>query len=218
MNARALLWMTGVLVLGGGLPRAAAQSEVPDSTRLDVERLPPEALQITRDMYSVGLHLRAELGGQGFIGGVGRISEPGALARIVVGYDLTDWFALAAQLGLAFHATAAPAPPAATAFQVYTLLAQARFQANLSTRAALWVSGDLGAGTVDGDFLQAWGYDDAGDLGLVYGGTIGFDWHLFNPHHSLGLSLGAHQYPGLSDPAGEKTIAVESLAYLKYVF
>ena len=210
------LWF-GVLL--GLAPRAYAEEEALDTTRLDVERLPPEALQITRDMYSTGLYLRAELGGQGFAGGIGRLSAPGPMARLVVGYELTSWFALGSQLGLAFHSTNAPTPPAVTAFQLYSLLAQARFQAALGTRVALWISGDFGAGFASGDFLQAFGYEDAGKIGLIYGGTLGFDWHLFNAHHSLGLSTGAHLYPNLKDPdRGEQSIGIEAAAYLKYVF
>ena len=197
---------------------AFADEEALDTTRLDVERLPPEAIQITRDMYSQGLYLRAEMGGQGFAGGIGRLSAAGPMARLVAGYELTSWFSIASQLGLAFHSTKGPTPPAATAFQLYSLLAQARFQANLSTRVALWASGDVGGGFANGDFLQAFGYEDAGKIGLVYGGTLGFDWHLRNAHHSLGLAAGAHLYPNLNDPEGEQSIGIESAAYLKYVF
>ncbi|HKP60933.1 MAG TPA: hypothetical protein VJV78_29590 [Polyangiales bacterium] len=215
LSSWSYLWF-GVLL--GLAPVAHAEEEEPDSTRLDVERLPPEALQITRDMYSTGLHLRAEMGGQGFAGGIGRVSAPGPMARLVLGYELTPWFAVGSQLSLAFHSTNAPTPPAATAFQLYSLLGQARFQANLGTRVALWIAGDIGAGFASGDFLQAFGFEDAGKIGLIYGGTLGFDWHLFNAHHSLGLATGAHLYPNLKDPEGEQSIGIEGAAYLKYVF
>lgn len=218
MNLRCSLYLTLWCCAWLMSARAFAEEEGLDTTRLDVERLPPEAIQITRDMYSTGLHLRAEMGGEGFAGGIGRLSSPGPMARLVVGYELASWFSLSSQLGLAFHSTRAPTPPAATAFQVYTLLAQARLQANLGTRVALWLSGDLGGGMVNGDFLQAFGYVDAGKIGLVYGGTLGFDWHLRSAHHSLGLLAGAHLYPNLNDSGGEQTIGVESAAYLKYVF
>ena len=54
-------------------PGAMAQesrTEQPDVTRLDVERLPPEALEITRNMFARGLYVRGLLGGRGFFGGV----------------------------------------------------------------------------------------------------------------------------------------------------
>ncbi|HEX6240722.1 MAG TPA: hypothetical protein VFZ61_07510, partial [Polyangiales bacterium] len=40
--------------------------ESPDPTRLDVARLPPEAIQITRDLYAHGFFVEAQLGAQGF--------------------------------------------------------------------------------------------------------------------------------------------------------
>jgi len=208
-----------MLMLCVAVPRSArAEPEAPDVTRLDVERLPPEAIAPTRDMYARGFHLRVELGGQGFAGGVGRISSPGPLALIAAGYELTPWFALAAEFGLAMHATNAPAPPSQTAFQVYTALVQARLQLPFSARTAIWLSADGGAGFASGDFLQAFGYRKAGDIGLVYGGALGFDWHFYNPHHSIGLRAGGHLYPNLAAPSGERAVAIEATAYLKYVF
>jgi hypothetical protein len=53
---------------------------------------------------------------------------------------------------------------------------------------------------------------------LVYGGTTGFDWHLLNAHHSLGLRVGGHLLPNLKAKDGEQTISVDSVLYLRYVF
>lgn len=216
---RARLLACVLLSLLASTPRLCwAQEEAPDATRLDVERLPAEVLQPTRDMFAVGFHLRAELGGQGFAGGVGRISSIGPVAHLAAGYEFGPWFLLAAEFGLAMHPTDAPAPPSATAFQLYTGLIQARLQLPVSTRVALWLSADGGAGFASGDFLQAWGYRNAGKIGVVYGAALGVDWHFMNPHHSIGLRAGAHLYPNLDAPSGEKSAAIESAAYLKYVF
>lgn len=207
-----------VLVFGAAGSSVAHADETPDPTRLDVERLPPEAIAPSRDMYNVGFHVRAELGGVGFGGGVGRIATIGPAARIAFGYEFAPWIALSGEFGLAMHATNAPAPPAPTAFQVYTALLQLRLQLPLSVRTALWVSGDVGGGVASGDFLQAWGYRNAGDIGLVYGGSLGFDWHFLNPHHSIGLRAGSHLFPNLDARGGEKSVAIEAALYLKYVF
>lgn len=189
-----------------------------DQTRLDVERLPAEALTPDRALYHRGLHVRAELGGQGFVGGVGRLSAPGPVAHLALGYDLSDWFLLALDFGLGMHPSAGPPPPAATSFQTYTGLLQARFAVPLGARALIWLSADGGVGTVSGDYLQAWGFARAGRLGLVYGGALGFDWHFLNPHHSIGLKAAGHLYPNLVASNGETSTAVEATAYLKYVF
>lgn len=201
--------------------RALAHGPTPeplDKTRLDVERLPAEAIKADRALYQRGLHVRAEFGGQGFVGGIGRLAAPGPVAHVALGYDFTDWFLLALDFGLGMHPSAAPPPPAASTFQTYTGLVQARFGVPLSSRALIWLSADGGVGKVSGDFLQAWGVERAGRLGLVYGGALGFDWHFLNPHHSIGLKAAGHLYPNLVASNGETSTAVEATAYLKYVF
>jgi hypothetical protein len=216
--ARFPFWFSLLLWAASAPLVAQAEPEKPDVTRLDVERLPPEAIAVTRDMYSVGFHVRAELGGQGYAGGVGRISRLGPAGHLAFGYDFAPWFALDAEFGLAMHSTDGPAPPAASTFQTYTALLQARLQWAASTRVALWLSADGGGGLASGDYLQAWGYRNAGKVGVVYGGAIGGDWHFMNPHQSIGLRTGAHLYPNLDAPSGEKSVAIEAAAYLRYVF
>jgi hypothetical protein len=195
-----------------------ARAEGPDVTRLDVERLPPEAIDVTRDMYALGFFLQAELGGRGFAQGIGRISDPGFLLRASAGYELTSWFSVATVIALSFHETDAPAPPSATTFQVYDVAAQLRLQLPLSTRAALFLAGEAGLAWASGDFLPAWGVEDADEVALSYGGSLGFDWHLMNPHHSLGMRAGAKLYPGFETLEGEISLGLEGVVYLKYVF
>lgn len=189
-----------------------------DKTRLDVERLPAEAIAPDRALYHKGWHVRAELGGQGFVGGVGRLAAPGPVAHVALGYDFADWLLVALDFGLGMHPSSAPQPPAATSFQTYTGLLQMRFGIPVGARALIWLSADGGAGKLSGDFLQAWGFDRAGRLGFVYGGALGFDWHFLNPHHSIGLKAAGHLYPNLVASNGETSTAVEATAYLKYVF
>jgi hypothetical protein len=66
--------------------------------------------------------------------------------------------------------------------------------------------------------LQTYGYRRADRLGVVYGGALGFDWHLLNPHHSLGVKAAGHLYPQLTASNDERSLALEGTAYLKYVF
>jgi len=211
--------LASVLCHAAVLPmRASAEDEPLDKTRLDVERLPPEALPLSRDMYNVGLYVRAELGVQGFAYGIGRLATLGPVAHLALGYELASWFSLALDFGLGMHGTDAPPPPAATAFQTYTALLQARLTLPLSLRSALWLSLDGGAGLVSGNFFEAYGFDRADSVGFVYGGGLGFDWHFMNPHHSIGLKAAGHLYPNLTAQNGERSVAIEGTAYLKYVF
>lgn len=200
------------------LAQEGASAETPDPTRLDVERLPPEALAITRDMYSHGLFVQGHLGGRGFVGGVGRLSQAGPLARVGAGYELSDWFMLGAALELSLHETDAAPPPSASAFQLIDVLVEARLQWPLSARAALHLGGEVGFDWVPGNLLSTYGLTDTNSTGPMFGGSLGFDWHLLSRHHSLGLLAGARMYPNLDGPDGEVAIGVHSAAYLKYVF
>jgi len=203
------------------MPRAQAQQayvEPKDETRLDVERLPPEALEVTRDLYSTGFYLQAVTGGRGFAGGLGRYAEPGFWANVLVGYELTTWFMLAAGLELSMHALDAPSPPASITFERVEAVLAPRLQWAMSSRSALWIGPEVSAGLSPGDMLRVYGFDSAHELALGYGGSLGFDWHLASRHHSLGLLAGARALPSITSPSGEATVSIHSAAYLKYVF
>jgi hypothetical protein len=216
-----LLLLVSWLALSAPVRPAHAQqaaTEAPDPTRLDVERLPPEAIRITRDMFARGLFLQGYLGGRGFVSGLSRLAEPGPFARVGLGYEFFDWLALGVAVELSLHDTDAPAPPAAGSFELLDALAELRLQLPLSARAALWLSGEAGIDWVPGNLLSAYGLEDADKLGLIYGGNLGFDWHLLSRHHSIGLLTGARLYPNLAGLRDEQTIGVQAAAYLKYVF
>jgi hypothetical protein len=207
----------------GCLVQASARAqrpatEAPDPTRLDVERLPPEAIEVKRDMFAQGMYLQSYVGGRGFAGAVGRISLPGMLARVGLGYELTQWLVVGAACELSLHNGSAPPPPGPASFQLIDALAEVRLQLPVSARATPWLAAEAGIDWVPGDFLQAYGVKHASQVGLNYGGSLGFDWHLLTRHMSLGLLAGARLYPNLSGLANEQTIGIHSAAYLKYVF
>src|SRR5262245_4225488 len=62
------------------------RTEQVDSTRLDVSRLPPEAIEVTRDLYAHGFFAEAQLGAQGFLGDLGDVSKPGPRLALDFGY------------------------------------------------------------------------------------------------------------------------------------
>jgi hypothetical protein len=195
-----------------------AYVEPKDETRLDVERLPPEAIETTRDLYATGFYLQAVTGGRGFAGGLGRYAEPGFWANILVGYELASWLMLGAGVELSMHSVDAPAPPASITFERIDAVLAPRVQLAFSSRAAMWFGPELSAGFSPGDMLRVYGFDSAHELGLGVGGSLGFDWHLASRHHSLGLLAGARALPSVSSPSGETTLSIHSAAYLKYVF
>lgn len=205
----------------GATARADEQSrtlEEPDATRLDVERLPVEAIEVTRDLYAHGFFLEAHVGARGFLSGLGKISRPGLLANFGFGYEVTRWLWLKAGMEASFHPTAAPAPPNATVFELVGATLEVRFQLDLSSRVALWLGAEGGVMISLSDVLVTYGFEDSDNAGLMYGGQLGVDWHMRNRHHSIGLAGGARLYPSLEGPGGELPLGAHGSAYLRYVF
>jgi hypothetical protein len=196
----------------------AQETEAPDTTRLDVERLPPEAIQVTRELYSHGVYIEGLVGARGFIGGVGRLSEVGPFFQLNVGYEFLPWLSVGGIVEGSLHRTSAPSPPSPTVFDVLGFLGQVRIQANISARAALWIAGEVGVGLTTSDVLRTYGLQDAQGVGLVYGGQLGFDWHMRNRHHSFGLVGGARVHSNLQGFDGELALGVHGTFYLRYVF
>jgi hypothetical protein len=218
------------LTLLGAAPGALAQPaeegiapegpgmEEPDPTRLDVARLPPEAIEITRDLYSHGFFLDAGLGGRGFIGGAGDVARGGPYMQIGLGYEIKRWLWVRLGIEGSMHQTDAPGPPATAVFEVLGTFAALRFQIDMTARAALFLGGEFGLVFTTDDVLQSYGVHDADKVGITYGGELGFDWHFRNRHHSVGLLGGARAYPSLSGFDGKIPVGVHGTTYLRYVF
>jgi len=207
-----------LLLIPAAVEAQEAFVEEPDPTRLDVERLPPEAIEVTRDLYAHGFFLEAHLGARGFIGGVGAYAKAGPMAQISFGYEVASWFWVSAAAELSMHGTDAPPPPSPTVFDVLDFLIQLRVQLNASARVALWLAGEVGIGFSTTDVLDTYGIDQADQVGLLYGGSLGLDWHMRNRHHSIGLQGGARVHSNLDGPSGDLAIGVHGALYLRYVF
>ena len=192
-----------------------AFEEEPDPTRLDVERLPPEAVELDRDLYARGLFVEAQLGAEGFITGLGEVSAPGPRLGILVGFEFASWVAIAARLEGSLHETTNRAPPSTSVYENFVTLVELRLTAPLTPRAALWLDGQFGGVRSTGDVLRTLGFQDADGWGMVYGGELGFDWHVRGLHHSVGLNAGARLYPSLSQE--DPSLAVHGGLYLRYV-
>lgn len=202
-------------------PGEASDMEGPDPTRLDVERLPPEAIEVTRDMYARGGFLEAHFGARWFVGSagsLGSVAGAGPLLRVGGGYQFTRWFMAQFVFQASLHGTDAPRPPAAEIFEIYDALLSVRIQANLSARAALFLDAEVGLSWTTADVLRTYGLRDADRAGLSAGGQVGFDWHMRNRHNSMGIAGGAHVYPNLVGAQGGVALGIHTTAYMRYVF
>jgi len=192
--------------------------EQPDATRLDAERLPPEAIEVTRELYAHGLYVESRVGARGFLGSLGEVARPGPYFAVDAGYQLFSWLSLGARAEASMHRTDGPRPPRPRSFQLIGFLAELRLDINASARAALFLSLEGGLSFVPSDDLRVYGYIDAKHLGLTYGGELGFDWHMKNRHNSLGLAGGARLVPNLTRDGAASTVAIHGAAYFRNVF
>lgn len=191
-------------------------TEAVDTTRLDVQHLPPEAATVTRSMYDRGLFLEAHLGGATFAGDARTVSHAGPRFAVALGYELTRWVAVLVEAEGSIHQTHNRPPPNHTAYQLAGAVAGARFSVPIDARFALWAAGLAGFVWSSGDVMHALGFRHADRVGLNYGGELGFDWHLRSRHHSVGLLGGARQLPSLQRDGF--TVIAYGAAYLRYVF
>jgi hypothetical protein len=217
--------LVALLSLGSAGARAqeaqaseALLPEGPDPTRLDVERLPPEAIEVTRELYAHGLFVEGGIGIRNFRGGVGAVSAPGLYAHVGVGLELLPFLLVRAAVEGSIHGTDAPPPPSPTVFEVIGAIGEVRLQGNFTSRFAMWLGAEAGVVYATGQVLRVYGYEQSDSIGLVYGGSVGLDWHMVNRHHSIGLSGGARLYPTLEIPGGGSAIGMHGSAYMRYVF
>lgn len=200
-----------------GLSRTG-ETEGRDTTRLDVERLPAEAITITRDLYAHGFFVEGSVGARGFIGGVGRVSDPGLWIALRFGYEIFDWLWVSAVAEASIHQTHAPAPPARAAFELVGALGEVRLQVNPTAEFAMWLGGQVGIIVSSTDVLNVYGMQAASSVGLAYGAEIGLEVHFHSRHMSLGLLGGVRMAPSLNGFDGEVAVGIHGAPYLRCVF
>lgn len=199
-----------------GLSRTG-ETEGADTTRLDVERLPAEAIRITRELYAHGFFVEGSLGARGFVGGVGRVSDPGVWLALRFGYELLDWLWVSVVAEASIHQTNAPAPPSRAVFELLGALGEVRLQVNPTAELALWLGGQVGFLVATTDVLTSYGIQSASSAGLAYGGEVGIEAHFHSRHYSLGLLGGVRLAPSL-DGFGDMAIGIQGGPYLRCVF
>lgn len=211
-----------VLVLSSGwiAQPAVAQtqpSEEPDVTRLDVERLPPEVVPVSRDLFARGFFFEASLGGIGFTGGLEGLASVGPWLSIGLGLELFRYFAIRVAVETSTHAFIGPPPPDSGFIELFGATAQARLQIPLGARFAVWLAGEGGVVTAMPDLLETYGLEDSTSITPQFGGMMGFDFHHLHRHLSIGLQGGGRLMPGFEDYQGRTTIAVMGALYMRYV-
>jgi hypothetical protein len=164
-----------------------------------------------------GLVLETHLGAIGFLGKLRTVSPTASRLNVQLGYELLRWLMVFGEGDVAFTSTRYSPPSRGYGF--YGFGAGARLTAGIGERVSLYGQGDIGMMQTTTDVLHTYGFYDAENLNIYWGGSIGLEWYQVNPHYALALNGGARKSKGFeralaSDPA----MAWLAAAAIRYAF
>jgi hypothetical protein len=151
-----------------------------------------------------GFVLETSIGAMGFLGKLKNVSPTASMLHMQLGYEPFRWLMAFVEGDIAFTSTRYIEP--SRGYAIYGMGGGARITARFSERVAGYVQGDLGVMETSSDLLHTYGFYDAENWNLYFGGMLGLEWYQINPHYALALNGGARKTPGFertvgSDPA-----------------
>jgi hypothetical protein len=170
---------------------------------------------------------------QGFVleSGVGLIAQMGSLKHITptapffqlrFGYELFGFLMPFVEADIAFCTTGyASEPPPPRSYWHYAGGGGARFTLPLGTKFGLFAQGSVGVARVsEQNVLSIYGFPDADEFNLYFGGELGFEWYQVNPHLALAVHGGVRYYgQGLTrETGGEAPLGGTGSLALRYAF
>jgi hypothetical protein len=141
------------------------------------------------------------------------ITAPGPWMRLSIGWDFTHWLAAFVSGDAAFLSTGrAPPPPGERGYVLYGFGVGARVAIPASERIRFPIRFDLGAHrAADGGVLSTYGYNDARDLNVSYGATVGLEWRAATRHLGLIIEGGIRNDSSLGQAGrSDGTLAIVS--------
>lgn len=154
------------------------------------------------------------------VGAMRHVSPPSPWLQLGVGYEPWTWLLLLAQADFSVASTSyAAEPPPPRTFAQYAFGAGVRFQLASSDAFAAHAQAELGLSEVTEDVLTVYGYDDADELGLYYGGRLGLEWLVPNPHLAVGAQATLRNYTNLERTNdGAAPLGIIGALTLRYAF
>jgi len=161
--------------------------------------------------------LESDVGAMGFIGQLNKVSPTASRFHVRLGYEIFRWFMAFGESDLCFTSTRYSPP--SRGYALYGFGAGGRFTVPLGERFAINAQGDVGVMRTSTDVLHTYGFDDAQNFNIYFGGALGFEWYQVNPHYALMVSGGARKTPGLTRSLGsDSALAWLGSAGLRYTF
>jgi hypothetical protein len=168
-----------------------------------------------------GVVIESGVGVFNHLGPLKNISPTAPWFHLQLGYEPFKWLMVFGESDISFSDTSyANPPPEPRAYALYGFGAGGRFTVLPTDRLGLYAQGSLGVARVSDDVLNVYGYKDAHNFNLYFGGTLGLEWYQANPHYAIVLHGGARAYPDnfSRQRAGGTTAAVIFGLALRYAF
>jgi hypothetical protein len=169
-----------------------------------------------------GLVVESGLGLLFQLGSLKNITPTAPLFQARVGYEFLDFLMPFLEFDIAFCTTAyASEPPPPRSYWHYAGGAGLRFTVPVGKTFALFGQGSLGFARVsEQNVLSIYGFPDADEFNLYFGGEAGFEWYQINPHLALAAHGGVRYYgQGLTrDRGGGVPMGAIGSLQLRYAF
>ncbi|MCA9596968.1 MAG: hypothetical protein KC776_26820 [Myxococcales bacterium] len=225
-----------VVSLGASVAQAEEEPERRQMTQAEIEAwLDARGMPGGKDIGSVeeppevppppprasGIVIESTVGALGHLGPLKNVSPTSPWFNLKLGFEPLTWLMLFGQGELSVSNTSyANPPPEPRTYNMYGFGGGLRFTVRPTDRIGIYLQGEVGAAEIDEDVLFVYGYTNADQLNLYYGGELGFEWYQVNPHLGLALHGGVRNYDaGLGrDRSSQVALAWIGGASLRYAF
>jgi len=168
-----------------------------------------------------GLVLESGLGFLTQLGSLKHVTPTAPMFQLRVGYEFFEVLMPFVEADVAFVRTAyANEPPPPRTY--FHFGGGAGLRATLPVGSfGLFAQGSLGLAKIsEQNVLSIYGFPNADELNLYFGGELGFEWYQVNPHLALGVHAGVRYYgDGLTrDRGGEPPLAMLGSLQIRYAF
>lgn len=168
-----------------------------------------------------GFVVESTVGALGHIGPLKNVSPTSPWFHLQVGFEPLAWLMVFGEGDLVFSNTSyANPPPDPRTYALFGFGGGVRLTVKPTDRLGIYVQGSAGGAKITEDVLYYYGYRNADQLGLYYGGQLGLEWYQVNPHMALAVNGGVKNYQDVlgRERGGEQALAWTGGVALRYVF
>jgi hypothetical protein len=161
--------------------------------------------------------------GVGFINHLGELKHITPVApwfQLRVGFEFLPWVMPFIETDISFASTAyASEPPPPRSFWHYGAGAGLRLSFALSEYFGMMAQGSLGFAFIsEQNVLSIYGFPNADEPNVYFGGEAGFEWYPVNPHLAIGVRAGLRTYAGMARESETAPLALIGSGQIRYAF